>query len=354
QAGATSLTAGLNINSDVREGATLSPSLSLSMSGETKSDDDYISASLSGSLNYNSRAGLKDFSLGASFSTTTKYSVDDHFRSEANTELGNFSAVHYFGQSYTPTLTNDTKNNGYTFNFDLGPSIFGGYIGVGGAGFVYREKLANNHTKTPAYGYLNYLKGRDNVNALLDFNREKDGPFIKSTPAIAAPVATEDFFMVTGQGGSGQYRPYFNGDYIVYDKQYQNRSNNINGGVTIGGGSAVKLGARVETTNGESKTKKWEDHNAYLTSAQYQSNHLPNEQPVYFKRVGEKTAFVSELYDKAGKDATEKVALSLPGASQNRTAQASAQLLARDASKNVNSISSPIQKSKREYQNNTF
>lgn len=354
QAGAASLTAGLNVNSDVREGATLSPSLSLSMSGEAKSEDDYISASLAGSFNYNSRAGLKDFSLGTSFSTTSNYRDDDQLRSEANTELGGYSAVHYFGQSYTPSLTNDTKNNGYTFNFDLGPSIFGGYVGMGGSGYVYKERVVNKKSSTPAYGYLNYLKGRDDLDALLDFNREKDGPFIKTAPAIAAPVATEDFFMVTGQGGSGQYRPYFNGDYIVYDKQYQNTSNNINAGVTIGGGTSIKLGARVEATNGESRTKKWVDQNSYLANAQYKANNTPDEQPVYFKRIGEKTAFIKEIYNKAGKDATEKVALNLPGGSQNRTAEAKAQLIARDAVNNVDVTNNPIQKIQREYQNNTF
>jgi hypothetical protein len=251
---APTLTAGLDLNSDVRDGVTLSPNFSLTSSSQDKQEDDYVTGTLSGTLNYNSRSGLKDVSLSGSFSTTTKYQQEDGTRQDFNAEM-NQSAVHYFGQSYTPSLSSDTKNASYTFNFDLGLSSSGVYTGVGGSGYVYTEDILNKKSSVPAFGYLNYLKGRHNDNALLDYNREKDGVFLKSAPAIATPVATQDLFMATGQAGSFQFRPYFGGDYIIHDKQFSNKSDNMNAGITLGfGPNSFKAGARVEHTEGESRT----------------------------------------------------------------------------------------------------
>ncbi len=73
---------------------------------------------------------------------------------------------------------------------------------------------------------MNYAKGRKNEVALLDFNREKDGVFLTSAPAIPELVATNDFFTATGQTGSQQFRPYFGGNYVALDKIHSNTNNN--------------------------------------------------------------------------------------------------------------------------------
>ncbi len=123
------LTAGLNldVNSDVRNGVDVSPNLSLSASYDANKDIN-MSGSLSGGFTYNSRAGLKNVSLSSSFSTTEQYKNSSVTKSSFTIDG---SAVHYFGQSHTPTINNNTSNSGFTFSFDLGPSIFGGYIGIG-------------------------------------------------------------------------------------------------------------------------------------------------------------------------------------------------------------------------------
>lgn len=309
KAGATSLTAGLNLSSDTRDGASVSPNLSVSFAKQSKADDDYVSASLAGGLTYNSRGGLKDISLSQSFST-----------SRTSVTLSDRSGVHYFGQSYTPAINVQKLNSGFTFNFDIGPSILVGYGGLGGSGYTFKEKIIDPISFTPAYGYLNYLKGRDQDNALLDFNREKDGVFLPKAPAIATPVATNDFFMITGQTGSNQFRPYFGGNYIVGDKRFTSMSDNASLGLTAGFGvNSFQGGGRFEKVNGETRTGRWVVNNNYMATAKYQSTGLPDDEPAAFKRVGEKAIFNNTFFNSIGATATNKVDIGVAGGAARTT-----------------------------------
>jgi hypothetical protein len=277
----TSLTAGLDFTSDNREGANFSPSLSLSRTAEWKQFE--FTGSVTGSFAYNTRAGLKQVELGASFSTTNK-------ENDAGFELRN-TAVKYFGQTYTPTFNTNTFNDGITFSFDLGPTLFGGYVGIGGSGYYYQESIVQKKVNAPAFGYMNYLDGRKSTNALIDFNREKEGVYVPGTPAIPIPVPTNDFFTATGQAGSLQFRPYFNGNYVVFDKAYFNNSTSQKAGVTLGFGNVQKSGGRIDETTGSANTGKWVSNNDFLVPGEPAFNVGNNaaEEAVNFKQTGEMT-----------------------------------------------------------------
>jgi hypothetical protein len=300
----TSLTAGLDIGSDSRDGVSITPSLSLSRAHDFWSDESV--RSLSGSLTYNTRSGLKQVQLDASFSSTKK---------RAHMFTMDFSGVKYFGQTYTPSISNNTSNNGFTFSFDLGPSIFGGYIGIGGSGYVYNEKILNPLSLSRAYGYMNYLSGRQNKAALLDFNREKDGVFIPGAPSIGIPVATQDFFMATSQSGSKQFRPFFGGNYIVFDQAHYNSTLNLKGALTIGVGNTHKSGGRIDFTTGDAYTNKWTSNNEYLQvgEAAFDQVNNPAEEPVYFKAIGEQTESEETYLTKIGNELTQQVAINDAG-----------------------------------------
>ncbi len=276
---ATPLTVGIGINSDVRDGVDINPSVGVSASMDESGESN--SVGLSAGLHYNTRAGLKSVSLGLSYNPT----------SDPNTNY-DFSGVKYFGQTHNPKIGYNGSNEGFTFSLDLGPSLFGGYIGIGGAGYVYRETIQDKGrpVKVPAFGYMNYLDGRKDINSLIDFNREKDGVFITSAPAIPVPVCTNDFFTATAQTGSQQFRPHFGGNYVVFDKQTSNTSFNLNGGVTLGAPWLFKGGARVDWTNGESRTNKWTSGNHFLNVAEANFTNPTADEPIYFKQVGEKTS----------------------------------------------------------------
>ena len=305
----TKLTAGLDFSSDSRDGVNVRPSFDMTTSQEDDGND-VSSTTLSGSLLYNTRAGLKSYSLDASFganSGNTGESPDTRGDVGSST-IGSFT--HYFGQTYTPSFSVNTKSSSYTLSVDVGPYAFGGYLGLGGSGYVYNEHVTDTRKTVPAYGYLNYLHGRSNDNALLDFNREKDGLYVPSAPSIGIPISTQDMFTVTGQSGTGQYRAFTAGNYIVNDPKYSNVSDNAGGKLTVGGGWIWQLGGRLDYTHGDAVSKKWSDNNNYLNVGQFAADASnPLDEPAYFKRVGELTAADGTWMGKIDNANTDEVKL---------------------------------------------
>ena len=121
---------------------------------------------------------------------------------------------------------------------------------------------------------------------MIDFNREKDGVYIKGTPAIASPVPTYDYFNVTAQTGSQQFRPFYSGNYVVFDKKNTNVSGNSTLGLTAGGGSIFQIGGNINLTSGGSQTTKWVSNNNFLSVAETNFNGGSLEEDVYIKQVG--------------------------------------------------------------------
>ncbi len=294
----TPLTASLGISSDAREGVNLSPSLSIATTLSGLAEDDMLG--ISGGFQYNTRAGLKSTNLGATYKFAGS-EVD-------NIEL---SAVKYYGQSHNPTSYTNTENSGFTFSFDGGPALFGFYGGIGGAGYIYKENILNKNSSVPAYGYLNYLKGQKDLNCLIDFNREKDGVYLNSTPSLPVPVVTNDFFTATSQTGSQQFRPYYGGNYLVFDQAHFNTTKNNNLGVTIGGGNIFKGGARLDFSTGDANTNKWVTGNSFATTAELPAsvNPKPTDEAVYFKQVGEHNKIDQTFIDRFLQYKTAQVAI---------------------------------------------
>ena len=330
----TSLNAGLNLLSDTRGGVDISPNVGI----ETQASflREVNGAGLSGGFKYNTREGLKSMSLSASFNPSNK----DLF-------LGNSLDISYeknFGQTYTPAQTVEKRNSGFTFTFDIGGLFTGVYGGVGGKGYTYKEEIANNNISSKAYGYMNYVKGRNNPAAMIDFNREKDGVFVKGTPAIASPVPTYDYFNVTAQTGSQQFRPFYSGNYVVFDKRNTNVSDNATLGLTAGGGSIFQIGGNINLTNGGSQTTKWVANNNFLSVAETNFNANALEEDVYIKQVGEKTLTDEVYMPKIGGERANQVVINQPGSGS----QAVSYPVYKYRGNTQENISSPLKRTTRE------
>ncbi|NML21272.1 hypothetical protein HHL16_10335 [Pseudoflavitalea sp. G-6-1-2] len=149
---------------------------------------------------------------------------------------------------------------------------------------------------------------------MLDFNREKDGTFVPGAPAIGIPVPTQDFFLATSQAGSKQFRPFFGGNYVVFDKRFTNQTTNQSFGLTIGGGWAAQFGARLNFTEGGSVTEKWTNNNRYLANAEIDYNQIDIDQEVnWFKGSGDLTAVDKEYWQRNFEENTLKVGLQREG-----------------------------------------
>ncbi len=353
----TTLTAGLglDINSDTRDGVSITPSVSIMRAFEDKVNDD-PSISLSGSFTYNTRSGLKQVSLGQSFSTSGKVKNDKPYSVGAE----GLSATHYFGQTYTPSIQNNSSNSGFTFNFDAGPTAFATYLGFGGTGYTYSEVNTEPVKTVPAYGYMNYLNGQKNENALLDFNREKDGVFITSAPSIPIPVSTQDYFMATGQAGSAQYRSFYGGNYVVFDQANHNKSSNTSFGLTVGAFHTFKGGARVSHTTGGAETHKWTKNNDYLTVAEPSMGPSVSNaatERTYFKKTGEMSLADIDFLELTGYKASTNIdATRQVGINDKQNIFASAKTYPQYKSREETrvNISSPILKNKRDKRTSIF
>jgi hypothetical protein len=331
---ATTLTAGLGIESDVRKGVSLNPSLSLSEQlNETK--ENMANGSLSAGLSYNSRTGLKNMSLGVSFGSP---------KSGIPAELS-AKAWSHFGTAFTPSIPFDKTHSEVMLSFDAGVT-FGLYTGLGGKGFYETKDIKNKDVSVDGYGYLNYLNGRNNIDALLDFNREKDGVFVQGAPSIGVPVATNDFFTATGQAGSQQFRPWFSGNYVVFDKAHYDDGIDASAGVTVG--AVAQVGGRAEFAKQSAYAKKWrvESGNNYLTKAEAMGKAEANDadkEPVYFKQAGEHTATDNNFFGSFYNETTQNVDLNSVSSTQPKY---------RSASGTMDAL--PIEKKHREIRNFGF
>ncbi|QEC44787.1 hypothetical protein [Pseudobacter ginsenosidimutans] len=336
--GRSAMTAGLDFTSDSRTGVNLRPSLSLSVQRADREEAEL--GSISGSFAYNTRGGLKQVSLGTSFSP---------FKIQGKVPKTELSATHYFGQSYTPEIKHNTFSHNEALSFDGGITGWGVYGGLGGEGYMNTEKIKEKVSFTPAYGYLNYLDGKKNPHGLLDFNREKDGTFLPGAPSIAIPVATQDFFMASSQAGSRQFRPHYGGNYVVYDKPHGQTTLDNRVGITFGAGWIKKAGGRWDITASSAETGKWSNHNGYLGAAETPFTDNPNEEKMYFKQSGELSVSDKKFFGKFHNTTTQRVGLAR--VNNGRTIGTTQKLVARGG---IESAVSDIRKVDREVRTTTM
>jgi len=318
--GGGKLNAGLGLTSSSDEGLTVQPSLGFSKKMSTGS---FTETSLGVSIGtaFNSRGGLKQLSINASVSVsrvaTDKTTVTNEDGSTTDTEteskgkldgsLGNLGAggTFDFGMAtYTPKIDMSMKNFSMSGSFTLGGELWGIHGKIGISGFYSAQELAQQTVSNPAYGYLYSEQGQFNDNALMDYNREKDGTFTENTPALPLTNSTFDTYGVSGQGIGGSYRP-FRGDIgYVFDAQNYTTNDNATLTVELGFGGYVHVGTNVTVIDVASTSHKWTSGNsaAYtmINTSKGNGNDFEN---VYFKEANEKTVDSdSTFYERAGRD----------------------------------------------------
>jgi hypothetical protein len=193
---------------------------------------------------------------------------------------------------------------------------------VGGEKWVYHPSLfvqgsfssqyikdEDKISKLPAYGYLYFDKSVDNITALLDFNREKEVGYRKTTPHIAIPSYTYDLFSITGEGTGGMFRA-FRGDVgYIYDHSMSTKSVSDKLSLDLGFGQVFHGGIDFNLVYANTRSGQWSDNNVFVANAKFKENDSLY-QSVYFKNPGEKTKVDQEFYNKIGDDKLIRVDLS--------------------------------------------
>jgi len=230
-------------------------------------------------LTVNSKQGLKSINMNVGYS-----------RGVANL----FSV-----QTYVPTIQHPMSNVSVGFTFKTGPEMVGFFPNVNISGYYAAQGLVNGgvlETKRKAFGALNMQNSLNYEDeALLDFNREKDGSFSVESPVLAIPQLTYDFYSFSGHGIGGTFRT-FRGDIpLLYDPEVVSDSRpSPNIGLDMGFGNLAKYGVSVAYNYNKSRSGAWFGNkrrnilktigfNYYYTDP----NNDPLYEPSYFKVTGE-------------------------------------------------------------------
>jgi hypothetical protein len=296
---------GLQFSLDSNEGVNLQPSLSLA--GKI--------GQVGLQAGYNSKSGLSNISY--SHSITREISGENVNK---NSRRGDHKATMKFNTSaslshahpgYTPQITMPMRNTNLAAEFKPGGAWWALFPNAYIKGFYNEQTLVNDNKQvtTEAYGYLNYQSAGDD-DALLDFNREKDGMVTKESPNLAIPSLSYDIYSVTGQGISAMYRPMRNDYGLVHDQQVTSTSTGYSAGVDVGP-AASHVGVNLSVNHSNSTSGSWTEDNNMNVAGEFQYKYFDRlYEPWYFKVHGEMNAEQNQVITDIGGDKAVRVKLS--------------------------------------------
>ena len=283
---------GLSASSDSQNGLSLNPSLSLG--------NDNVNFQIG--VGYNTKVGLSDISTGVNY-----LGVSDHF------------SLSLLNPGFTPQVGMPFKNLNLSAEFKAGGSWWGIFGHPYVRGFYNEQKLKNDKLRipSPAYGYLNYQNAHEG-NAMLDFNREKDGIVRNESPNLPIPSLTYDIYSLTGQGIASMYRPIRTDNGTIYDPDVESTSAGFSIGVDASP-AASHVGVNLGVNHARSISGKWKEDNEISEFLEFQEKEINDSyEPWYFKVHGEKTAEPTTKIEELGGD--EAVRVQLGGTEENPTA----------------------------------
>src|SRR5690554_299589 len=262
------------------DGLSISPNLSFH--GKHTSEAKKTNSLTSGvGVAFNSRQGLSAMSL--------KLGVGTNRIKGKDRKLKGSSSISFTDYLYTPTKRVGMETKNFSVNVALGAEVFGGE-GQGQArafGSVMKINDSEKNITLPSYGYsFSHEAGLD---AILDFNREKDGNINKNTTNLALTNFTYDIYTVQGQGVGGNYRPHRNQVGFVTDPYVADGSTSFAVGGEIGTGNAAHLGFDFETTDVYSYSGMWYNDNYMYPFLKKGSatEYKPAYEDVHYANVGD-------------------------------------------------------------------
>ncbi|SEL97574.1 PA14 domain-containing protein [Chitinophaga rupis] len=319
---AGSLGAGLSLTNSSQDGLTISPSLSYSLQEKNVKEEGGYGGSVSTSLSYNTRSGMKALQYSAGI---TQYVKDENTIKNAKKESAEdgipvapwvgqtgastvFSSyISYAYPTFTPTINLPYTSRMYTVTLKAGAETKIVHPSLSISGYISKQWIAagDRTLYLPAYGYLNYQNGSRNPGALLDFNREKEIPYRNKpeVPNIAVPAYTYDIFTMSGEGTGGSFRAYRGDIGFVYD--HRMKTNDQSGSVSAdaGFGDIFHGGIDINYTYANTLTGPWQGSNPLAATIAFKGN-SKNYEAVYFRNPGEKAINTRAFYDSIGGDYT--------------------------------------------------
>ncbi|MBC7412325.1 MAG: hypothetical protein H7331_07715 [Bacteroidia bacterium] len=313
-----------SLKSSSDEGLTLSPSLSYS--GKVGKADDQTKLGASVGTSINSRSGLKALTVSASMGsamskTKTKNDKDGNAISAKTKGIGdgvNVGTSFDFGMPcYTPNVTMPMHNISISGKFKLGTELVFANLSKDYGAYYSCQRLAQTTIVNPAYGYMHADEGVNYDNALLDFNREKDGGYSKSTKALPLTNFTYDIYTVSGQGAGGSYRPFRSDMGHVFDASASNTSDAISIGAELAAGNIGHAGVDIAVNDVQTHSGRWKkdnDNRAAKVLVHKGNTDGDLYESYYFKEANEKSVDSDPaFFDKVGNFDAKSIELTEEG-----------------------------------------
>jgi hypothetical protein len=287
-----SLTGSLGLDFNTQNGVDVSWGLGIDLE-KTFDQNNTVKAGLTVGKSYNNRTGMEELCVSKDLGYGLK--KDEQASSTS-------SSITLNAPSYVPTIGMPIVNNCYTLHGTTGIELFGLHGNGTLSGYVNIQQLATNTQTLPSYGFMYSDQSQKNPIALLDFNREKDVPFLPHLANLPITQFTYDLYNVSGQGVYGQFRP-FRGDVgVLYDHQTTNQSTSIDLGVEFGLFLGAHFGIDGNFCTSNTVTDQWTGDNEFGGTVSFQSLQPGNinYEPFYFKGTGEKTVNDTSYYKSIG------------------------------------------------------
>ncbi|MBS1636574.1 MAG: hypothetical protein JST26_11715 [Bacteroidetes bacterium] len=338
--GKGSMNAGLGIKSSASEGLSISPSVSFSYKMDEKQKNDVTtttSACVGVGATFNSRAGLKDVSVNASVNVSREKTTRNFYfdptsfigigmsekKEGGSASMGTGSSISFGASTYAPNIQYPMVNNSVALSFKLGLHVFGNDVTLDAGGYYSVQQLATKNKSLPAFGYIHSEDGQDLEDAMMDFNREKDGAISQGMNTLPLPNLTYDVYSVTGQGMGGTFRPFRSDVGYVYDNEANTTSDSYSLGGEVSVTQTAHGGINLSIVDVNTRTGKWNQGNNMKNVLKFRKTGAnATYEPSYFKEVGEKSVNDNPgIFNSIGKYDPARVKLFTAGPFQQATNQ---------------------------------
>ncbi len=293
-------TFGLGLSANSQQGIGLEVPIGMQTEGQKKVGEEtkITRTSLSLGASYNSRAGLRSISIDRSYART----IDNSAKKNNGIGIRSSNTIPVGVNTYIPQIGHSMRTASVAANIASGFELawVTGKFKVDG--YFNSQSLRRPDEVRSAYGFLYADEGKDNPDAMHDFNREKDGAFTKNTPALPMTQMTYDVYTVSGQGVGGMFRPHR--DFAtVYDPKVRSNTGSGGFGGDLAAGAVFKGGANLNVGYGFSSSGKWSNGNNETKDKLSFNNRSDSDdpalyEPFYMKAAGEFTTFNQDYFDK--------------------------------------------------------
>lgn len=297
------LSFGANLSTSSRNGASLTPSINLSLQ-ESLGTNESRNSSLGVSFTQTSRSGITGLHLNASLSKSQNLEVltDNKINQSKSGDIGTLSSnISFAYPTILPSIRTSLTRQSYSLSFSVGAEFTG--LNAHGRlnGYYMKSTIApeDQETMHPAYGMLYYQNAKNDQNALLDFNRTNDGVYTPNTPAIALPIYTYDVFSIMGEGTGGSFKASRGDIGHVNDAFIKTKDKASTLGLDLGFGNISHGGAEFSYAYTPSTAGDWELNNLAKNVLQFNDNEGVKER-VYFKNPEEKTIPDEQFQENVG------------------------------------------------------